>query len=348
MSDTDERQEQLDDLADTIEELQSNVAFSDHKGSIAELDTDIPELRDRVQRLRERGYLYKSYLENKVETLAQKWEAAKPKVQRELRQAEAAAEPVVEEVSRKLTLTQRTRRERDIQALETQVNQAENKLEELDSAIDAHYAEVRSAYHQTANQVRQVEWTLDELDEATFELLAGERPLEAVKAQWYRDGKKKGPEGVLYLTDQRIIFEQKEKVATKKVLFIATEKEMVQEMLMAEAITTIEKVVPASTGLIKTHTLEFDFGAGANTGHTTFQVKGDDPKMWAALIKRITNGQIQSERVFLEGEEASADAFEDALANAPEECSSCGAPVPAITQGQRQVQCEYCGNVMKW
>ena len=68
--------------------------------------------------------------------------------------------------------------------------------------------------------------------EFTFEtssgkLLAHEYVIIGVKAVWTKDGKenKDDPEGVLFLTDQRILFEQKEEVATKKFLFITKERE---------------------------------------------------------------------------------------------------------------------------
>jgi hypothetical protein len=39
------------------------------------------------------------------------------------------------------------------------------------------------------------------------------------------------PKGILYLTDQRLIFEQKQEIATKKFLFITTEKQKVQKLV---------------------------------------------------------------------------------------------------------------------
>ncbi|MFO8037629.1 MAG: hypothetical protein R6U57_13480, partial [Anaerolineales bacterium] len=63
-----------------------------------------------------------------------------------------------------------------------------------------------------------LDWMLTELSEVSFELLATESGIMAVKAVWAKSGKqrKEDPKGVLYLTDQRLLFEQKEKVTTKK------------------------------------------------------------------------------------------------------------------------------------
>ena len=45
----------------------------------------------------------------------------------------------------------------------------------------------------------------------------------AVRATWQKGGED-NPQGILYLTDQRLLFEQKQEIGAKKVLFITTEK----------------------------------------------------------------------------------------------------------------------------
>ena len=56
--------------------------------------------------------------------------------------------------------------------------------------------------------------------------------VRAVKALWTRDEQedKTDPKGILFLTDQRLLFEQREEIATKKVLFVTTERKKVQEL----------------------------------------------------------------------------------------------------------------------
>ena len=63
--------------------------------------------------------------------------------------------------------------------------------------------------------VEQLEWTLTQGDEAKFQLRAGEGVVIGAKATWLRSNEDH-PEGVLYLTNQRVLFEQKQNVATKR------------------------------------------------------------------------------------------------------------------------------------
>ena len=59
----------------------------------------------------------------------------------------------------------------------------------------------------------------------------------AVKARWDQEGDN-DPEGILYLTDKRLIFERKEKVATKKVLFVTVSSQMVHEVMIDQPLAT--------------------------------------------------------------------------------------------------------------
>ena len=219
-------------------------------------------------------------------------------------------------------------------------------------AVNATYSDVYSTYQQTKEQLSQLEEMMGELDLASFRLLEGEGLIHMVPGKWWRDGKDQGPEGLLYLTDQRLVFEQKEEVATRKVLFITTEKELVRGTLFEVPIGLVESVKATSQGLFGNEDhLEMSFGTGADYASAHFHLKGQDSEEWARLVNRTVNGQIQSERYYAPGETPAAvsAALEDSLKAAPQQCTSCGAPFSApIAAGQRQAQCEYCGTTMRW
>lgn len=81
------------------------------------------------------------------------------------------------------------------------------------------------------NQLPMIENTLDWGESASFGFLPGESVVRAVKAVWTRDQKedREDPDGILFLTDQHLIFEQREEIASKKVLFVTTERQKVQQ-----------------------------------------------------------------------------------------------------------------------
>ena len=123
-------------------------------------------------------------------------------------------------------------------AVQPMIVQARSMVDTLNSRVDAIQRNVTGMYDAFKAEVdkldahlKQIDWTLQQLAEASFRLLATEGAIDAVQAVWCKQGKQtnEDPSGVLYLTDQRVLFEQKQEIATKKFLFVTTEKQKVPE-----------------------------------------------------------------------------------------------------------------------
>jgi hypothetical protein len=157
---------------------------------------------------------------------------------------------------------------------------------------------------------------------------------------------KEGPKGILYLTDERLVFERKEEVATKKVLFIATEKETVHELLLEVSIGQIEEIKAQDKKkfLGRKEMLELLFAPEADFSGATFRLHGGAKNEdWSALISRVKSGEIDKER-----SRPKDEAVVEAARSAPTKCTTCGATLPAeIVRGQREITCEYCGSVIR-
>lgn len=333
--------------------LYDGVSFTSERRALEDLGAGIGALVEQTARIRERGYVYKSYIERKVETLVAKWGEAEPSARYALDQAEYELTPGYNALAEQLNSLVSTGRATagQVQGLESGLSDLETRVSTSKSNAYLLYKDVSQTYYQTKAQIDQIVWLLDQLDHSSFELLAGENAIQAVEGKWWRDGDDEGPQGILYLTDQRLLFEQKEKVAKKKVLFITTESELVQQLVMANPIGAVESVKASSRGLggHEDH-LDLAFSSG-DWVNAHFHLKGQDSEEWAALVKRVLNGDIQRERYSTGGEVPAGGAqdVEQTLAQAPTKCNACGAPIDEqIVRGQRQVQCEYCGTVMRW
>lgn len=345
--------ERLTALDSEFGSVQSQAGLSEHHQAMADLDQGIAVLEERVAEIRLRGYVYKNFLERKIETLRRKWEAVRPSLLARIEQEDLELSHLCDSATQSRTAiaaggvsaTELGAFEAQIQSVKTRVNTAE-------AAIQAIYSGIRETYYQTNQQISELIGFLDEMEQATFPVLAGEGPIQAVKAKWWRDRENEGPQGYLYLTDQRLIFEQKEEVATKKVLFITTDKEMVRQLLFEAPIGSIQSVKASARGLLGNQDhLDCEFGAGAPYDRAHFHIDGQDSEEWAALIKRVQTGDIQSECVQRPGDPASASSYDAdrAASNAPSRCTACGASFDTpIAHGQRQIICEYCGTTMRW
>ena len=342
--------EQIEALGESLQSLQERVALSDYKQYLADFDTGISTLSNQIAEIRSRGYRYKGFLEGKFQTLETKWQTARGDMSREIEQSESVLQGLcngaASEVNRAYSAPG------VIPSAQSALSNLETRISAAESAIQATYSGIQAALSQTQQQIQEAAWMLDQIDQAEFNLLAEENPVQAVRAKWWRDGEDKGPNGILYLTDQRLIFEQKEEIATKKVLFITTEKETVQSLLFEAPIGSIESVKSSHRGLMGNQDhLDFTFGQAAPYANAHFHLDGQDSDYWDGLVKRVQNGDIRREWHYAEGEtpEAATQAAEDTLTNAPEKCTSCGAPFDApIARGQRQIQCDYCGTTMRW
>jgi len=125
---------------------------------------------------------------------------------------------------------------------------------------------------------------------------SAENLIMAVKARWDKEGKD-DPEGILYITNRRLVFERKEKVATKKILFITTASELVQETLIDQALGDLGAWKAESKGLFGHQ--DFLQVQLPRLGDVALHLDGQDSKEWASLLERARSGQIETEHTTL-------------------------------------------------
>jgi hypothetical protein len=202
---------------------------------------------------------------------------------------------------------------------------------------------------QVMRQMEHIDWVLDQAAEASFDFYEGEDFVSACQAQLMEMGEE-GPKGILHLTDERLVFEQKEKVATKKILFIATEKELVQEMLFEALVGHVEEVKTSDEGLLgRKEMLQILFSPDARYNEVSLRLRGVENQEWAQLIDRVRTGEIERERLRFEGEAAPEEqTMELEAEEIPTDCPNCGATfTQPIVQGMREITCEYCGTIVR-
>jgi hypothetical protein len=312
--------------------LQSKLTLTDIRGDLAALDTTVTGLPAKVADLRRRSYVFKSQLEKTVETLAAQWRNLRPGVDSTLQNQMPGLER--EALAVQSTLSRGAKSGVALSMLEGAVDAALN-------ALHAMYGPLQETVQQTQAQVDDVAWTLQQSEQASFGFLAAEAPVEAVPANWKKAGDKDGVNGVLYLTDQRVIFEQKEDVATKRVLFVATAKQKVQNLLWAVAASDIQKAVGSKRGFLgKDDYLSLTTTSGQPFATTEVHLKGETGEAWQGFIGRVKSGDIANERTTPVDQKVV-----ETLANAPTKCPVCGATfAKPIVRGQTEVTCDYCGS----
>ena len=342
----DEFLRRVESVESSFRSLQDDIALRWVNDDIGTIDTQLHDLPPSTHQVRSRGYVFKSYLEKKAETLASQWNQLRSRVVAAVDEQSRDLRYKSDLFQQRLPFLRSNRSEVELATAESALKDLESRTSAAKSTIKGMYETLQENIRQTVDQVKEVAWVLDQVDGATFKLYPGECAVSAVKAQWMTS-EKEGPKGILYLTDERVLFEQKEEVATKKVLFIATEKQKLQELKWDAPLNQVESAKAsekggAFLGIGKKEIVEFDFGSGVKVRSALLHLEADSDA-WQALIGRVKSGDVAGERTTPKDK-----AVVEAARAAPTKCTVCGATMTqAIVKGMTEIKCEYCGAVVR-
>ena len=186
-----------------------------------------------------------------------------------------------------------------VKTLQNEVDTFETRADSAEDAIQELFNSLKQEFDKSSHQADLIEKALDHCESASFGFLPGESVYMTTKAVWTRDNKedKEDPEGILFLTDQRFLFEQRQEIAKKKVLFVTTEREKVQKLQFETPVVSIESIKATKQGLFKNEDwLEFQLPSGSFAREVKLHLDGQDCNLWQQLINRVKSGEIASER----------------------------------------------------
>ena len=337
-------------LQSRISDLQSGVRLAKVRDAFEDLQTTVNGMAQRLAGLRTRGYVFEKDLEIQARSFTEAWNQLSPNVRNQIETQSTLLTGALRPIE--LQLPQLAASAGNPAAAGGLLSSLKVSVGQLDDKVRAAEATIAGMYDQFSNQVTtvvrhldEIEYLLTQLAEATFQLLPTEGGILAVKAVWCKSGKeqKDDPQGVLFLTDQRLIFEQKQEVATKKVLGIATEKQMIQKLELETPVTLVEKIDPSKQGLLKNEDhVEVHFASGAPFDSIHFHLWHDNAA-WSALVNRARSKDFDAGRAV-----AIDQAAVDRVKAAPAQCPNCGGNLnQTVLRGQDSIKCEYCGFVIR-
>lgn len=341
-------QRQITQLQSRFSRLETSAELSDLTQAISRLDQTLAELPRDLEKVRSRGYLHAGRLEDEIASLRERWQQTQPRIestlnversrlQRELRQATARVQALSPRDPAAISAATAA-----VSSLQSRVNAGRNNVRGL-------YNPLQRRVHQLDQKLERIEQTLERFHTSPgVRLRPTEGPLLAAEATWRRNGDE-GPEGVLFLTDQRLLFEQNQEVAKEKFLGLFTTKsEQVQRLLLDVPVHTVEKMEHGEEGgflgIGESEILELVLGPQAPVSRASFEIKKEDAEEWLSWIKHVQTGQIDGDRAEAFAEDV-ADA-EALAASFPTQCPTCFAPLARPPRGADHVRCEYCNAVV--
>lgn len=334
------------DIASTrseLTQLTDKVRLTSVRDTYATLDSAIANLPLRVQKIRDRRYAFNKILETQAREFQIQWSVKRGNIQGQITAESAALQNQFRPLELRASVLSNAvvvkTLQADITSFKARVTASERAVTEL-------YDDLKSEVDKVQTQINQIEKTLDLAESAGFGFLPTESVVRAVKAVWTRDEKedKDDPEGILFLTDQRLLFEQREEIATKKVLFVTTERKKVQELLFEVPVFSVVSVQATKQGMLKNEDwIELEFESGAFARGAKLHLDGQNCNDWQKMISQVKARELDTDRAF----EIDSKAAEKAKA-APVICPFCGGSITKpVLRGMETIKCDFCGNVIK-
>jgi len=326
-------------------EMQDDISLSWARKAGDDLGAELRGLPASIGQLRVRGYAFRSFLERKADVLAQQWAELRPRI---VEATEARAKDLrykADLFQQRLPFLRYNKSEVELSAAEAALQDLEARIKTAGEELQEMGKTIEENVKQTTGQVKELAWVLDQAEGASFRLQPGESVVSAAGGQWMTS-EKEGPKGVLFLTDERVLFERKEEVVTKKVLFVAKEKQKFQELQWEAPLGRVQSVQAsekggAILGIGKKEILEFRFGGGTKVDAAVLRLDADSAA-WQALIARAKSGDLAAERAIPKGQAAPA------AAPAALKCAVCGATLtPPAGKAAAEVKCEFCGTISR-
>ena len=282
-------------LQSSLDDLQERSSFSSIQADINALDVDLKHVLTLLESARNKEYKYQADLEEIAYNAMSNWQKVRDDALAQANQQAGLMRTNLAGVNRQVqqlnSVISSTNAANIVQKLEGDIRDSMDSVYDAESGIEKIYSEIRQQVYTLNTRLTRIHWVLNEMSEASFEIDDNENIYMAVKAR-LDEGNKDDPEGILFLTNERLILEQKEKVATKKVLFVTTASELVQKVLFAAKLDDIADLKAQKKGLFGHQDfMELKVENSAKILH----IDGQDSEGWIQMINKAKSGEIADE-----------------------------------------------------
>lgn len=332
----------IGDLKEQYSDFVKRVQLTDIVEDISQLGNDIAELPDSIAELRQRGYVFHSYLENKLEVLAERWDDINDRVEEWLDEENDELEDDLAQIEKHMSQLSSSKpssyHQKLVEKLQPAFETMGEKIDAAEEKIRALFAPISTEASKTKSTLRKLNGYMDTAEGASFDFHAGETVFMVADGEW-TDGRDK-PDGNLYVTNQRIIFEQDEKTGKRLGMFGGKQtKETLWEVEHGQ----VEKVMADDRGMFGGKDMMVLKASGASFAETTVEIKGGiEAKTWAQQVNRAVKGLIAQDSAV----EEDSDLIER-LQKSPTACPNCGGTLPKLSAGSLEANCEFCGAVVR-
>lgn len=192
-------------------QLQRDVQLSELLYDVAAITQDTHDLPLQIKKIRARNYTFDPTLEERAKILSERWQVKHMGLLQTINQEAAALAPILHPLTNLVTKAESLNNLQQLAALLPEIEQTISDIERQITAVENHlrdsYATLEREIAEMMGLIYDLHWSLDQRDRAGFSFQEREIFIIAVEALWTdNDIHLQHSAGVLYLTQQRIIF----------------------------------------------------------------------------------------------------------------------------------------------
>ncbi len=297
-------EERVQGVRSRFNTLRDKVGMGDVTRKLGDVATEIAGLPGEIKGLRDQGYAFAGYLERKSEVLKTQWDEVRQQVQQvssqEIERVQRQFDELTEMFKRLESQWSDKGKEQSLKLFTVSLENLEKAVDAARSRIEGMYGQVPDNVVQTTNQIGTIRKYLEMTDESTIKWGPTEALFMVHEGEWRKSDKgKENPDGLIFVTDQRLIFEQKEKVGGR----LGFGGEKVQQVVFETPIGAISEVGSEDKGLFGQKDLIHLKLSSGDYAETSFEVKsgGIDLKVVYAAVeprdqRRDRQGTSHSDR----------------------------------------------------
>jgi hypothetical protein len=305
---------------------------------ILNVDKRIRNLPTRVSKIRQSNYKSLTHLETNQSSLLERWNESSPDLKQTARNRRGRILHRINDLERELS--QRHRKTvyniSNLKGIENRLSNVRQNVSELNNYVSNSLSGVENGLRNIDEDLKIAENTVNLTSKAIFSWKEGEVPILSVKAKDLDND----IEGVLTLTNYRIIFESEKEVILKKRFFIVTEKKEVREVQFEKPIGFVKNLTKGRVGILKGAGIFIDFNPKSGLKQMKFDTKGYEADWLVRFYNFIISGTADEE----------LSTVEPPVEKEPLTliCQVCGAPYnEEVYRGQTSLNCKYCDAVMQ-
>jgi DNA-directed RNA polymerase subunit RPC12/RpoP len=328
-------QQKLNGMLNDLNSLKLQLSEAETK--VYRVDETISKLPARISSVRQMNYQIQTNFEGDQLKAAERWATIGPAIKSEVSSKVATLKSDLSSLERDLG-ARRMSTSYDLSGLaglDVRINTVRVLVYDFGARINGEMAQLESILNPLEQGIMTAEEVVKLTSAASFQWKAGETPVVASHA---KDMNEK-TDGVLTLTNQRIIYESEKEIVLKKTFFIATEKKKERITILERPIGSVSKIIRGRVGLLAGAGLFIDFKQG--DPQLKLDTKGEEADRIIRFHSLITSGQIDEELSKVKPVE------QKNVEKRVISCPKCGAPyTDEIYRGQLTVQCKYCSTAI--